>query len=68
MKKSYHINKTKFWGKHLRKVGKRLVNKQTRREVKEFYKEYFESFVGVLKGKGNPLVELMQEKKSEKEL
>lgn len=62
MKKSYHINKTKYWGKHLRKSGKRIVNKQTRQEAKE----YFESFVGLLKG--DVIGELMIEKTTEKNL
>jgi hypothetical protein len=63
MKKSYHTKKTKYWAKHLRKYGKRVVNKQTRKEVKEF----FESFVGLLKGDGDVLGELMKEKKIERE-
>lgn len=68
MKKSYHTKKTTYWAKHLKKFGKRTVNKQTRKEAKAFYKEYFESLAGFLKGGRNVLAELMKEKRIEREL
>ncbi len=45
---------------------KKLI--KSKREKKEFYKKYFESFSGFLKGNGDVLAELMKEKKIEREL
>ena len=41
---------------------------KSKQATREFYKEYFEAFAGITKGKGNTIEELMKEKKIEQEL
>jgi len=69
-KKGQIVVPKKFREKYRIKPGTRVAFIENNGEliIKAMNKSYFESFTGILKGKGNVLKALMEEKAREKEL